>query len=558
MVGSAVELRPYQAEAIEAIKTALAGGERPTGQGPVNRPAIVLATGLGKTVIFSALTAQHLAEQRSRVLVLVHRDELAQQARAKIHSANPGIRVGIVKGQMNDCEADVVVASVPTIGRAEGIGRRERWRDIRNVGLIIADECHHAAAETWRRTLTRFGGFEGVPTIGFTATMSREDNRGLGEVWQEVVFSRDTLWGIRNRYLADVRGQLIRVPKLDLTDVHVRGGDLQQEEVAEAMLRSDTGQIIAKGVQEHASDRPGVVFAPNVATADQFTSDLNDVGIRSETILGTTARSDRGSTYERFRTGVTQYLVNAMVLTEGWDAPWASCAVVARPTKSSALYQQMIGRVLRPWPAGGKRDALVLDVVGATTKHHLSTLIDLGPDKPKKPNQSILEMWDEDELYGDDDAYDIGTTNPPGSVSRIISTEVDLLAESTSVWLQTKAGTWFIPAGDQLFFLWPEHVTAEVQTYTVGVTPSGYAAQAYPIVDGCTFELAMSWAEKYATEHDPTVSGKSAKWRRRGLSSQAQARQAMNLGLVIPAGSMSTGDAADQIMVAMASQRLDG
>lgn len=557
VIPSSVELRPYQAEAINAIHKALDGWKRPTGDGTINRPAVVLATGLGKTVIFSALTARHLRQNGSRVLVLVHRDELAQQAKAKIHGAYPAIRVGIVKGQMNDCDAPVVVASVPTIGRADGVGRRERWRDIRNVGLIIADECHHAAADTWRRTLERFGAFNGLPAVGFTATMSREDNRGLGEIWEEVVFQRDTLWGIRNRYLCDVRGMRIQVPSLDLAGVHVRGGDLQQEEVAEAMLDADTGSAIAKAVTEHAADRQGVTFAPNVITAEQFAGELNQVNVPSEIVLGTTTTNDRRQIYDRFRTGRTQYLVNAMVLTEGWDAPWASCAVIARPTKSSALYQQMIGRVLRPWPAGGKKDALILDVVGASTKHHLASLIDLGPDKTHTPTEgkSILEMWDEAELYGEDDTYPYADSAP---VSRIISTEIDLLAESTSVWLRTRAGTWFIPAGDQLFFLWPEHVVSETQTYTVGMTPSGYQAQAMPLVDGCTFELAMSWAEKYATEHDPTISGKSASWRKRGLSSQIQARAAMSHGLVIPAGSMAAGEAADQIMIAMASRRLDG
>lgn len=555
VIPSSVKLRPYQDEAVASVLAALAGETRPTGEGVVNRPAVTMATGLGKTVIFSALTAWWLANREGRVMVLVHKDELAQQARSKIHGANPGIRAGIVKAQMNDHDAPVVVASVPTIGRADGPGNRQRWRDIRNVGLIIADECHHAAADTWRRTLERFGAFNGLPTVGFTATMSREDNRGLGEIWQEVVFQRDTLWGIRNGYLSDVRGVRIQVPTLDLADVHVRGGDLQQEEVAEAMLNADTGTAIAKAVTEHALDRQGVVFAPNAATAQQFTEELVSADIPSETILGSTPLTERSFIYDRFERGTTQYLVNAMVLTEGWDAPWASCAVIARPTKSSALYQQMIGRVLRLWP--GKNGALVLDVVGASTKHHLASLIDLGPDRAKAQSEgkSILEMWDEDELYGEDDLYPYTNTSAP--VERIISTEVDLLAESKSVWLRTAAGTWFIPAGDQLFFLWPEH-RAEVQTFTVGTTPSGYASQAWALMDGLPLESAMSWAEKYATEHDPTISGKSAKWRKRGLSNQAQARQAMKLGLVIPAGAMSTGEAADKIMVAMATQRLDG
>ncbi|MEU5668708.1 DEAD/DEAH box helicase, partial [Streptomyces longwoodensis] len=70
-----------------------------------------------------------------------------------------------------------------------------------------------------------------------------------------------------------------------------------------------------------------------------------------------------------------QVLTNCMVLTEGFDAPHTSCAVIARPTKSPGLYVQMVGRALRPAP--GKRDALLLDVLGASTRHKLASMVDL-------------------------------------------------------------------------------------------------------------------------------------------------------------------------------------
>lgn len=528
-------LRPYQAETLVKVRAALAGG--------TNRPAVVQATGLGKTVTFSHLVADHCRTAPGRVLVLVHRDELAQQARNKIHSVAPALRPGIVMGQRHrDHDRQVIVASVPTLAR------EKRRALVHGVGMIVVDEAHHAAAPSWRKVLEHYGAWNGLPTVGFTATMSREDGRGLGEVWQDVVDTKDTLWGIRNGYLADVRGIRCQVPRLDLSGVHIRAGDLQQDEVGAAMLDANTGAAIVKAIQEFASDRRGVVFAPNVATAEAFAEEMVSAGIPTETIIGSTPLPERAAIFERFRTGVTSWLTNAMVLTEGWDAPWADCAVIARPTKSSGLYQQMIGRILRPWPAGGKQGALVLDMVGVTELHGLASLADLSMDRPVTPKdgQSLLEAYEE---Y--DDEPDLQVTPPP--VHSVVGTEVDMFGESHSVWLKTNAGTWFIPAGDMFFFLWPDGTGS----YTLGMTPKARNEVARPIVADVTLELGMAWAEKYAGEYDPTTTGKDAPWRNQGRMTTGQKRDFAYYG-ISPGSKMTAAKAYDKLNIHLASARLGG
>jgi superfamily II DNA or RNA helicase len=579
MTPSSLPLRQYQKEDLENLNEALAGrehwawagGQRFRSVATVNRVAMVWATGLGKTVAFSHQILFQFATGGDRgipgrrTLVLVHRDELAQQAKAKIHGVAPHLRVGIVMAGRNEVEADVIIASVQTIGPAlareqdgkPGV-RPARAHDIRGIGMIIVDEAHHAAAPSWRAVLKHFGSFHGVPTIGFTATMSREDSRGLGEIWQEVVAKRDTLWGIRHGYLADVRGIRVQVPRLDLDGVHVRAGDLQQEEVATAMLDANTGEAIAKGLVELAPDRQDVVFAPNVDTAVDFSDSINDVGIKSEYILGSTKHSERSAIFDRFRSGVTQCLTNAMVLTEGWDAPWADCAVIARPTQSPALYQQMVGRVLRPWKAGGKKDALILDVVGAASKHQLSSLIDLSMDRPPKQGQSVLEAWDEFELdWQKEEAF--GTDRDPYlPVTKVVGTEINLFANSDSVWLQTRNGTWFIPAGDLLFFIWPEPVEGMV---TVGVTSATVATLATPLLQGVTMEMGMSWAEQYAAEHDKSrpaladLTSRSASWRH-ARPSAALKNRAFRADVHVEKD-WNQGQVVDAINIDQASRRLD-
>lgn len=556
-------LRGYQEADLAAVETALAGGDRPTGKGQVNRVAVEWATGLGKTVLFS-----HWAlRQPKRKVVLVNRDELARQARDKIHSVSPRTRVGIVMGSMNEVEADIVIASVQTLGpgllRAEkgNPPRRLRADAIRGVGAIVVDEAHHSAAPTWRATLRYLGAYDGVPTLGVSATLNRDDQYGLGEVWEECAAKRDVLWGIRNGVLCDVRGIRVQVPGLNLAGVHISAGDLQQNEVAELMLDANTGGAIAKAVLEFAPNGRGPVFSPNVAAAHDFAEALNAVGQPAEVVIGTTPVGIRQEIYERLRTGVTRWICTVGVLTEGWDAPWADTAIIARPTKSSGLYRQMLGRVLRMFPAGGKTEALVLDVVGVSTRHTLASMVDLGPDRPVKERQSILEAWDEEDLVSE--AYD-RINDTPGRVERVIGTDVDLKADlQPTPWLQTRAGTWFILAGDLLFFVWPEMetmnaLTAPVRVHTglvtVGVTSAERFERSTPLRTGLIFEAGMTWAEALAAEHrkPPT-----AKWRARPPSNEL-VRQAQRRGLPSNPSFMDQGGFYDMVAVAIGTERLDG
>jgi superfamily II DNA or RNA helicase len=543
-----LKLRPYQEDILTAVDAELSAGN--------NRPAVVAATGLGKTVTFSRWITTRCAERpRERTLVLVHRDELASQARNKIHQMAPALRPGIVMGAQRGHDRQVVIASVATI-------RNTKRRDqLHSVGSIVVDEAHHAAADTWRETLRHFGAFDGVPTIGFTATLSRQDGKGLGEIWSSVIHRPDggfydTLWGIQNGYLSDARGIRVRVPDLQVTDAMTRGGGAN-EAAGVAMLDANTGQAIVKAIHEFAPERRGVVFAPNVDTAEQFAAEMNANGIRTGVILGTTGKEERSRIYRDFESGALQWLTNAMVLTEGWDAPWCDCIVIARPTKSSGLYQQMVGRGLRLWAAGGKQDCLVLDVVGATELHGLASLADLSPDKQIRPreNQSLLEALDE---FDADEFEQVWDTPPPAPVHKVVGTAVDLFGQSHSVWLQTRKGTWFIPAGDSLFFLWPDGAG----TYTIGQTSKQRSEPALPLQADVDLELGMAIAEGFAAEYAPETAGKDAAWRGQGPMTQGQRAELYNWNVLDPARKTppkwSTAKAYDEINIAIASWRLDG
>ena len=423
--------RPYQ---VDAIKSLTAGWQSSTN----NRLAVVLPTGAGKTVVFANLILDRLpalSASGQRALVIAHREELLTQAADKIKAVAPSLRIGIVKAERDEHQdADVIVGSIQTLA----VERRRKAID--NIGLVIVDECHHAAAPSYMTVLEHFGAWSGAPTAGFTATMTRTDG-GLADVWQEVVFTLDILEMIEDGYLCDVRGKRVIVDGLDLDSVKTRAGDLQDGQLAQALDDSGAAQVVAKAYQEHAADRPGVVFTPTVATAQSMAEAFTASGIPAAAVWGDMPKEDRAATLDAYRTGDVQVLSNCMVLTEGFDAPWTSCAVIARPTKSAGLYCQMAGRALRLWE--GKKDALILDVMGASTRHKLASIVDL-------TGREVV-MSDEDQTLREAVRETEEKAQRRIDLSRVHVEEIDLFHSSSVRWLKTASGVWFIPVTDAAY-----------------------------------------------------------------------------------------------------------
>ncbi|MDX2839494.1 DEAD/DEAH box helicase [Streptomyces ipomoeae] len=518
--------RPYQAEAIQAL---IAGWD-----GPNNRLAVVLPTGAGKTVVFANLIHQLLDSLNGRALVIAHREELIEQAAAKIRAIDPTLRVGIVKAERNQHhDVDVIVASVQTLAVER---RREAIRDI---GLIIVDECHHAAAPSYMDVLEHFGAWRGVPVAGFTATMTRTDG-GLSEVWQDIVYRLDILDLITAGHLVDVRGKRVVVSDLNLDKVKTRGGDLQEGQLGRALEESSAAATIAQAYREHASDRPGVVFTPTVSSAKVVAQAMTATGIATGVVWGDMPKEDRTATLKKYEVGDLQALANCMVLTEGFDAPHTSCAVIARPTKSPGLYVQMAGRALRL--AEGKKDALILDVMGASTRHKLASLVDLSDRLAEEPKegQSLREAAEEPEYV-------------PTAPGVLEVEDFNLFADSPVRWLRTYGGTWFIPAGDdRLLFLLPDQAE---RGYRLRMWQDGQAVapardQAYPLAD------AMQWTEVHARRIAPRqFVFRESRWRA-GQPSQKQLAFCRFNRIVVPSGS-TAGDVSDLQAVHRASTRID-
>jgi len=526
--------RPYQVEALTAVKSAWTRQLETPGH-----PAVVLPTGMGKTVIFAHLVAQ-IVEEGGWPLVLVHRDELAQQAAKKIKQVAPHLTVGLVKAKHRDVDRQVLVGSVQTLARP---GRRA---ELPRITHIIIDECHHAAAKSYRDIID---AFPAARVVGFTATMVRADSKGLGDVWSEVVYSRDILYGIRNGFLTDVTGRTVVIPDLDMSQIKTAHGDYQEEALALALEESEAGHFIAKAYLEHCPDRSGILFAPTVATAFMFAEDLNAAGITTEVVTGETPLEERAAIYARAESGQTQVLANCMVLTEGFDMPRMSVAVIARPTTSVGLYIQMVGRVLRPFP--GKGVALVLDVVGVASKLALASVIDLSPTHVKpEPGETLADAEERFELEEAGKPVKMGR-----STAGLALEEIDLFHRSRTVWLQTPLGVWFIPTKDRFYVLWP---LGPGDQWTVNTLPNKQGKRER-LIGELSMENAMAWAEQLAAEEELKAEGfqvasKKAAWRRGKVISGPQRDFAMGLG--VDTTGMNKGEVSDAISVALVARSL--
>lgn len=559
-----IQLRSYQVEAANAVREHWANEGTPC--------AVILATGAGKTVIFSSL-AHQLEREGKRVVVLAHREELVHQTVAKLKALGCQ-SVGIVKAQTNQTWARVVVATVQTLYV------ERRLQQLGGVDVVIYDELHHAGAARNRTLLSRLGVFDGrSKAVGFTATFLRSDNAKLGNDW-DVVYERDVQWMIEHGYLSDVEAHSIRVPDLDLSTVKSTAGDFSDNSLGDAMTASSAREVIPQAWRKYADGRPTILFAPNIASCSNLADGCRDAGIKTEVVFGTTATAERQAVYDRVRNGTTSILASVGVLTEGFDIPAISCAILARPTKSRGLWQQMAGRSLRLFP--GKDKAILLDITGDAVNHSLASVTDLSrtvQETDSKPRAVALCSCSEasflvcctagetrlecrkrkaegvctcnclcDEDFGEEEITLVRGDH---------DVEVDLFAGSTSVWLKTLKGVWFIPTQGFTVFI-AQH--AGDSGYYVGRTGDNRRMDGggWLTEEAMNETDAMMVAQSIAEEADPTVSRRDAKWRK-NRASAGQIDMVSSLGYLSreEAATLRRGPVSDLLSIHFASKLLD-
>jgi superfamily II DNA or RNA helicase len=349
------ELRSYQEKLLEDLRQSMRNGHR--------RILAVMPTGAGKGITI-AVMVQSAAGRGKRVLILAHRKELISDLSKRISWI--GIDHGIIcAGHAEDLTKPVQVGSVQTVVR--------RINRIPEPCLIVQDEAHHLIrGNMWGRIVD---AWPNAYLIGKTATPVRLSGEGLGEghggYFTAMVLGPSVADLTSAGFLSSAR---IYAPPVvaDLASVRTRAGDYANDQAAAAMDRPTvTGDAIAH-YQRLAAGQQAIAFCCNVKHAASVCDAFKTAGIPAELLLGGT--QDREQVVADFAAHCTKVLVTVDVVSEGFDVPAASCAILLRPTQSLGLYLQQVGRVLRPAP--GKDAAVILDHVGNVNRHGF-------PDDPR-------------------------------------------------------------------------------------------------------------------------------------------------------------------------------
>ncbi|MGH7294510.1 MAG: DEAD/DEAH box helicase, partial [Polyangiaceae bacterium] len=232
--------------------------------------------------------------------------------------------------------------------------------------IVVRDEAHRALAQT---DMAIASLYPDAVHLGFTATPFRADRRSLGEFYDDLLVVSTTRDLIAQGYLVEPRVFTVPADRLpDLSGVRVRGGDYAQDQLDDAV---DQGRLVGNIVEhwaKHARDVRTVAFAVSVKHSQHIVERFRAAGVTAEHLDAATAPAERDAMVGRLLSGETLVLSNVGILCEGTDLPPVKCAVLARPTKSTGLYLQQAGRILRPWR--GAR-AIILDHAGCAREHGL-------------------------------------------------------------------------------------------------------------------------------------------------------------------------------------------
>lgn len=356
-----IKLRPYQNEAVAAIYTYF--------QSNSGNPIVSLPTGSGKSLTMASFIKSAIEQYpATRILLLAHvRELLAQNTKAILHYW-PDAPVGIWSaGLGRKDKAQITVAGIQSI---------HKWpTKFSDTDLIVIDECHllsHKQDTTYRRFIDGIKVHNPhLKIVGFTATEYRQDSglltEGSGHVFTDVCYKADVGDLIKQGYLCPLiskRG----LTKADLSSVHTRGGEFVPKGLQDVMDKADLIHGAMEEIEALAHDRKHVLgFCAGVEHAAHCAEAARSRGHVAEYLSGDMSTTERDAILGRFTSGKTRILFNANILTTGFDFEAIDCIVMLRPTKSTGLYVQIMGRGLRKHAS--KENTLILDFAGNVERH---------------------------------------------------------------------------------------------------------------------------------------------------------------------------------------------
>nr|WP_168550286.1 DEAD/DEAH box helicase [Roseomonas mucosa] len=362
-------LRPYQRAAIDALYQWF-------GENSGN-PLVVIPTAGGKSLVISTFIKEAVESYPdTRILVLTHVRELISQNYQELIGFWPDAPAGVYSAGLGarDLRSQIIFAGIQSIHR--------HAYALQRVDLVLVDEAHlipRSSNTLYRKFLGQLAEINPyIKIVGFTATPFRLDSgmlhKGEDAMFSDIAYEVNILDLIREGYLTRPVSKSA-VSQIDTSHVGTRGGEFIAGQLEAAATHPEVVAAVADEIVAAGQDRRGwIVFGCGVKHCEMLRDAIRSRGISCESIFGDTPAFERDRIIADFKAQKIRALSSMNVLTTGFNARHVDLVALARPTKSTGLYIQIVGRGTRLFP--GKEDCLVLDFGGNIERH--------GPlDRPK-------------------------------------------------------------------------------------------------------------------------------------------------------------------------------
>jgi superfamily II DNA or RNA helicase len=333
-----ITLRDYQQQAVADIRAAFKTGKR--------RVLFQLPTGGGKTTIFSYLV-RALYDAGKYVAIIAHRDELLKQISDTLKSFEVPHSFIAAKKKFDKSQR-VQVCGVHTLKR-----RTDKFYP----DWIIIDEAHHAVAGSWATIL---GDWSLARVLGVTATPERLDGKGLGDIFEQIVNGPSVKTLIEQGHLA--RPKYYSPTTIDTSTFKTVAGEYNKADVRRAVDRPTITACAVTWYNKLCAGKPAVAFCASIQHSKNVAEQFNRYGFRWASLDSDMSDEERKAVVDGLRSGALHGISSCDIISEGFDIPFITAAILLRPTKSLGLFLQQVGRALRPAP--DKPFALIIDHVG--------------------------------------------------------------------------------------------------------------------------------------------------------------------------------------------------
>ncbi|UCZ54991.1 DEAD/DEAH box helicase family protein [Bacillus shivajii] len=336
-----IEPRGPQVDALQSLKDTVEEG--------YNKAMVVMATGLGKTYL-----AAFFARQYSKVLFIAHREEILYQAQKSFQHVMPENTTGILKANVKETNADHVFASIFTLSSDKQL----KALDPDEFDLIIIDEFHHAAANSYMRALDYF---EPRFLLGLTATPDRMDGKDVFSLCEgNVAFQMHFLEAIQIGWLSPFHYYGI-YDDTDYSEVKWLGTRYDQDELLKKQLREDYAEKVFNAWEKHKQTRT-LAFCSSIKQVNFLVGYFKKQGVTAVGLHSAAEGITRKEAIEQITAGKIDIIFTVDLFNEGTDIPALDTLLFVRPTESLTIFTQQIGRGLRLHQ--GKEHCVVIDLIG--------------------------------------------------------------------------------------------------------------------------------------------------------------------------------------------------